>query len=186
MSCGSFLDWAGKKRNWHILDSKAMARPRPNSRELLCGLERRSLFQSVCIFHSPLPSDSDQSFCESSIFMLLFTYQAHTCSEQHHLLLNCLYYPGLGSFSICPLKVFNDTVRDNETVYDGWFNSNSKEFRPGNMIYMIVALVGIIVSNACLGKSNSKYIHSNKRSLITGVKVWARTFLDLNTCWPRE
>lgn len=148
-----------------------MARPRPNSRELLCGLERRSLFQSVCIFHSPLPSDSDQSFCESSIFMLLFTYQAHTCSEQHHLLLNCLYYPGLGSFSICPLKVFNDTVRDNETVYDGWFNSNSKEFRPGNMIYMIVALVGIIVSNACLGKSNSKYIHSNKRSLITGVKV---------------
>ena len=103
--------------------------------------------------------------------MLLFTYQAHTCSEQHHLVLNCLYYPGLGSFSICPLKVFNDTVRDNETVYDGWFNSNSKEFRPGNMIYMIVALVGIIVSNACLGKSNSMYIHSNKRSLITGVKV---------------
>ena len=41
VSCGSFLDWAEIAR--HILDSDRIARPRPNSRELLYGLERRSL-----------------------------------------------------------------------------------------------------------------------------------------------
>ncbi|PVH85869.1 hypothetical protein DL98DRAFT_527368 [Cadophora sp. DSE1049] len=48
------------------------------------------------------------------------------------------------------MRAFNNTANDNDTIaYDGWFYSTSKEFRLGNMICMIVELIGIIVSNAC-------------------------------------
>ncbi|KAL2072558.1 hypothetical protein VTL71DRAFT_11901 [Oculimacula yallundae] len=73
---------------------------------------------------------------------------------------------------------------NNTTTNDGDFNSQRKDFRPGNLIYLIAALVGIIISNACLAIriTSIRETHSLLKLTFTHFPVLITYFLGCSFC----